>query len=80
LNFANAILLPAVWPQALRNIPPGLVNRASAILIMGIAGGALMPLAYGLMSTVINNQFAYIVLIPCYVFNIYYWYTNRNRR
>lgn len=79
LNFANAILWPAVWPQALRNVPSELINRASAVLIMGIAGGAVMPLAYGALSTVINNQAAYVVLIPCYVYNLYYWLVNKNR-
>ena len=72
LGLANALLWPAVWPQALRGLHGALLNRASAILIMGIAGGAIMPLLYSVIATYTNNQFAYIILIPCYLFNVYY--------
>lgn len=74
LNLANALLWPAVWPQALRGLKGSVVNTASGILIMGIAGGAIMPLLYGWVARINgNNQIAYWVLLPCYVFNMYYW-------
>lgn len=79
MNLANALLWPAVWPQALRGLRSHQVNRASAILIMGIAGGAIMPLWYGWMAKAGNNQIAYWILIPCYVFNMYYWYIGKRR-
>ncbi|SMC91860.1 sugar MFS transporter [Pedobacter nyackensis] len=73
LGFANALLWPAIWPQALRGLKGKTLSRASAILIMGIAGGAILPLIYGWIAHHSNNQVAYLVIIPCYVFNIYYW-------
>jgi fucose permease len=39
---------------------------------MGIAGGALLPLLYGWLTKSINNQNAYVVLIPIYLFLLYY--------
>src|SRR5690606_7098030 len=64
LGFSNALLWPAIWPQTLRNLRGRQLHSASAILIMGIAGGAVMPLVYGWLATVLGNQWAYIVLTP----------------
>ncbi|SDK96076.1 glucose/galactose transporter [Pedobacter sp. ok626] len=72
LGLANALLWPAIWPQALKGLKGKMLNRGSAILIMGVAGGAIMPLAYGGLAQHVNNQYAYIILIPCYLFNLYY--------
>lgn len=72
LGLANALLWPAIWPQALKGLKGKMLNRGSAILIMGVAGGAIMPLAYGALAQYVNNQYAYIILIPCYLFNLYY--------
>ncbi|SEA75497.1 sugar MFS transporter [Pedobacter hartonius] len=72
LGLANALLWPAIWPQALRGLSGKMLNRGSAILIMGIAGGAIMPLVYGALARYTNNQYAYLILIPCYFFNVYY--------
>ncbi|MBE9598050.1 sugar MFS transporter [Pedobacter sp. MC2016-24] len=72
LGFANAMLWPAIWPLALKGLSGALLNRGSAILIMGIAGGAILPLVYSWLSIVSNNQLAYLLLLPCYLFNVYY--------
>lgn len=72
LGFANAMLWPAIWPLALRGLSGALLNRGSAILIMGIAGGAILPLVYSWLAHISNNQLAYLLLVPCYLFNIYY--------
>ena len=72
LGLANALLWPAIWPQALKGLTGKMLNQGSAILIMGIAGGAIMPLLYGALAKYTNNQYAYLILIPCYFFNIYY--------
>lgn len=77
LGFANALLWPAIWPQALKGLKGATLNRMSSILIMGIAGGALLPLIYGGIAHYFNNQVAYAVIIPCYFFNIYYWFYGR---
>lgn len=72
LGLSNALLWPAIWPQALKGLKGKMLNRGSAILIMGVAGGAIMPLVYGLLAKYTNNQYAYVILIPCYLFNLYY--------
>lgn len=72
LGLSNALLWPAIWPQALKGLKGKLLNQGSAILIMGVAGGAVMPLVYGVLAKYTNNQYAYVILIPCYLFNLYY--------
>ena len=49
LGLANAIVWPAVWPLALSGMGK-LTSTGSALLIMGIAGGAFGPVSWGLMS------------------------------
>lgn len=75
LGLANAMLWPAIWPQALKGLEGKALARGSAVLIMGIAGGALMPLLYGWLATGINNQYAYCILIPAYLFLLFYSHT-----
>lgn len=71
LGLANSLIWPAVWPLALKKLGR-FTKIGSALLIMGIAGGAIMPLAYGGLADVINPQQAYWVLIPCYLFILFY--------
>ncbi len=79
LGLANAMLWPAIWPQALEGLEGKALARGSAVLIMGIAGGALLPLLYGWMTTIFNNQYAYCILIPGYLFLLYYSYAGMKR-
>jgi len=72
LGLANAIVWPAVWPLALSGLG-ALTSIGSALLIMGIAGGAFGPLFWGLLSgTGLGQQGAYLVMLPCYAFILYY--------
>jgi len=71
LGFANAIVWPAIWPLALKGLGE-LTAKGSALLIMGIAGGALLPLVYGALSSMVGNQNAYWMMLPCYLFIFYY--------
>lgn len=72
LGLANALLWPAIWPQALSGLKGKQLNKGSAILIMGIAGGALLPLGYGWLAKYFNNQNAYWILFPVYLFLLFY--------
>jgi FHS family L-fucose permease-like MFS transporter len=71
LGFANALVWPAIWPLALDGLGKH-TARAAALLIMGIAGGAVLPLVYGNVSEHFGPQNAYWSLIPCYLFILFY--------
>lgn len=46
LGIANALVWPAIWPLALNGVGK-FTKTASALLIMAISGGAIIPLLYG---------------------------------
>ena len=72
LGFANAMVWPAIWPLALHNLGRHTAT-GSALLIMGISGGALFPFLYGLLAESSGNaQTAYWVMIPSYLFILFY--------
>jgi glucose/galactose transporter len=71
LGLANSLIWPAVWPLAIEGL--GRFTRiGSSLLIMGNLGGALLPLLYGRLADIVNPQQAYIIVIPCYFFILYY--------
>ena len=73
LGLANALMWPAIWPLAIHGLGR-FTKTGSALLIMAIAGGALLPLLYGRLADVqlIGHQQAYVILVPCYLFILYY--------
>lgn len=94
LGLANALCWPAIWPMALQDLG-GYTKIASAILIMGIIGGAIFPLIYGSIVETINsanqangivetaksgNQIAYLMLLPTYLMIIFYAFKGHKYR
>lgn len=73
LGFANSIMWPAIWPLAIEGLGK-FIKTGSALLIMGIAGGALLPLLYGYLADLesVGPTQAYWVMVPCYMFILYY--------
>ncbi|QEK51269.1 sugar MFS transporter [Pedobacter aquae] len=71
LGLANALMWPAIWPLALNGL--GRFTKAgSSLLVMGIAGGAVIPLLYGALADAFNAQQAYWIMVPCYLFIWFY--------
>jgi fucose permease len=62
---------PAIWPLAIAGLGR-FTKIGSSLLIMAIAGGALLPLLYGRLADKFNPQQAYWILIPSYLFILYY--------
>jgi fucose permease len=72
MGLAHAQVWPTVWPFALQGLGAA-TARASALLIMAISGGALIPLAFGRLSATLPvMQHAYVVAIPCYAMVLFY--------
>ena len=71
LGLANALVFPAIWPLAIADL--GRYTKiGSSFLIMALAGGAVIPLAYGSLADAFNPQQAYWIMVPCYLFILYY--------
>jgi len=71
LGFANAMCWPAIWPLSLQGLGK-YTSKGAALLIMGIAGGAILPPIYGHFADTGDGQLAYAVSIPAYLFILYY--------
>ena len=72
LGFANALVWPTIWPLALEGLGKH-TAQGSALLIMGIAGGAIMPLIFGKIAyTSGDMQSTYIIGVICYAFILMY--------
>jgi glucose/galactose transporter len=73
LGLANALVWPAIWPLAIDGLGK-FTKTGSALLIMAIAGGALLPLVYGSLADIpgIGQQNAYYLMVPCYAFMLLY--------
>jgi MFS transporter, FHS family, L-fucose permease len=71
LGFANALVWPAMWPLAIGGLGR-FTKTGSAMLIMAIAGGGIIPLIYGKLAVNFSTQTAYWICIPCYLIIMYY--------
>ena len=72
LGLANALMWPAIWPLAIDKLGK-FTKTGSALLVMGIAGGAIVPLLYGMLKDKIPNHLAFFIcMLPCYLYILYY--------
>jgi len=71
LGLANSLMWPAIWPLAITGLGR-FTKTGASLLIMGISGGALLPPLYGYITDAVNAQQAYWILVPCYLFILYY--------
>jgi len=78
LGFANAVLWPAIFPLAITGLGEH-TKTGSAIMIMAIIGGAVVPPGYGLLARVVGSQMAYLALVPMYAVMLSYGLYARRR-
>ena len=72
LGLANSLLWPAIWPLALADLGK-FTKRGSSIMVMGIAGGGLLPPLLGLLKDYFTSyQQAYWMLLPIYLYFLFY--------
>jgi len=79
-SFSNSLMWPAIWPLAMKDL--GKFTKAGAsLLVMAIVGGAVIPLIFGTIvdavkiteeAVVGDYQTAYWVMVPCYLFILYF--------
>ncbi|MGJ1385602.1 sugar MFS transporter [Sphingobacterium spiritivorum] len=71
LGFANSMIWAGIWPLALSGLGRFLKIGAS-LLVMALCGNAIMPMFYGFFADKIGLKEAYVVLLPCYAYLIFY--------
>lgn len=72
LGFANAMMWPAIFPLGIHGLGR-LIERGSALLIMGIAGGAIIPQLFAWLKQSYDFQLVFLLLmLPCYLYILYF--------
>ena len=72
LGFANAMMWPAIFPLAIRGLGRH-TETGSAIMIMGICGGAIVPQLFAVLKAHAPFQTVFLALMaPAYAYILYY--------
>ncbi len=80
LGFANAMMWPAIFPLAIAGLGR-LTETGSALLIMGIAGGAVIPQSFAYLREHHDFQLVFVaIMVPCYAYILFYALRGHNAR
>ncbi|MFT3746916.1 MAG: glucose/galactose MFS transporter [Agriterribacter sp.] len=71
LGLANSMVWAGIWPLALDGLGR-FTKLGASVMIMGLCGNALLPLVYGYFADLYSLRSGYWVLIPCYLYLIFY--------
>ncbi|NIJ51451.1 sugar MFS transporter [Dyadobacter arcticus] len=71
LGLANSLVWAGIWPLALDDLGR-FTKLGASIMIMGLCGNAIMPLFYGYFADKLDARQAYWVLLPCYLYLVFY--------
>lgn len=80
LGLANSMVWASMWPLALDGLGR-FTKLGASVMIMGLCGNALLPLLYGYLADLYSVRNAYWVLLPCYLYLVFYaFYGHKIRR
>ena len=71
LGLSNSLMWSAIWPLALNGLGR-FTKMGGSILIMGLCGSAIVPIIYGYFADHYDLHLAYWVLMPCYLYLVFY--------
>ena len=72
LGFANAMMWPAIFPLGIKGLGK-LTELGGALLVMGIAGGAVIPQLFAHLKTTYDFQLVFLCLmVPCYAYILFF--------
>ncbi len=73
LGLSNSLMWSGIWPLALNGLGR-FTKMGGSILIMGLSGSAIVPIIYGRFADMISPHAGYWVLLPCYIYLLFYAY------
>ncbi|MBN9299778.1 MAG: sugar MFS transporter [Filimonas sp.] len=80
LGFANSLIWAGIWSLAINGLGR-FTKLGASIMIMGLCGNGLVPLVYGHFADSYGIKEAYWLLVPCYLYLIFYaFYGHRIKR
>ena len=69
-GLAVANIFPVIFSAALKKVPDR-SNEVSGLLIMGVAGGAIVPPVMGIVSDNTGQTGAMLILLLCFIYLLY---------
>jgi FHS family L-fucose permease-like MFS transporter len=73
LGLSNSLMWSTIWPLSLNGLGR-FTKMGGSIMIMGLCGSAILPIIYGYLADQFDPRLAYWVLLPCYLYLVYYAY------
>lgn len=67
----NSLIYAGIWPLAIRGLGKW-TSTGSSLLVMALCGNAVLSLLYGYVSDYMSLQMSYWLLIPCFVYMVFY--------
>lgn len=71
VGLFNSIMFPTIFAIGVEGLGR-LTGKASSLLIMAIVGGAVVPLAQGVLADSIGIHHAFLLPLVCYAYIVYY--------
>jgi glucose/galactose transporter len=71
LGLPNSLIWAGIWPLAIDGLGR-FTKLGASLLIMGLCGNAILPLFYGHFADLYDLRTAYWVLLPCYLYLVFY--------
>ena len=71
LGLANSLMWPSIWPLAIAELGR-FTKIGSSMMVMAISGAAVLPLLYGRIADISSPKTAYWIVIPIYLFVLFY--------
>jgi len=71
LGFFDSIMFPTIFALGVKNLG-GYTKLGSALLVMSIIGGAIVPAVMGYISDASSIQKAFVVPLICYAYVLYF--------
>jgi FHS family L-fucose permease-like MFS transporter len=71
VGLFNSVMFPSIFTLGIAELGP-LTGDGSGLLVMAIVGGAIIPLAQGVLADRIGIHHAFILPVICYLYIAYY--------
>lgn len=71
MALSCSLMWPAIWPLAMVDLGR-FTKTGASLLVMAIAGGAVIPTLFGFFKDATDAQTAYWIALPCFLFILYY--------
>jgi FHS family L-fucose permease-like MFS transporter len=74
VGLFNSVMFPTIFTLGIAKLGP-LTAKGSSLLIMAIVGGAILPLAQGVLADSIGIHLAFLMPAICYVYIAYFGFS-----